>query len=257
MRTHVYLAVSAEDEGVNSAFPKAHMAYGLGHTQYRLQTDRLPLSTRRGLLVLRDQTVPKQGDFNLLVRQLLQECSRRAYAGVIADFEHAPTKDRLTVLLTLLPALTRMGLPLAVPESYGPHMPDNAKILVSSAISGGSITERLGSAVQTWPGRVWLELRRLMMDFTLPCPSGEGTALTKAELDGLQAAHPGISFFSSELGCHYFTYQEGPQAHFVLFDTANSLHHKLVLAQSMGIDTAVLLYPETADILSDLEQLLL
>jgi hypothetical protein len=249
----IYLAVSSQDEAVATRFPKAHMAYRCGAGQ--LQTDRLPIAARGGLLVLRDQAMVPSGDPRMLARQVVQECVRRGYGGVLADFEESPDDFRCAALQTLSPALARRGLALTVPEPYGNTVP--ARVLVSSAISGGSLEQRLREVTAAFPGRVWLELRRLMMDFSLPCPTGEGTALTKLQLDALRNDHPGLSFYSADLGCHYFTYQADGVGHFVLFDTAESLARKWALAQSLGISTAILLYPESADLLPELEKLLL
>lgn len=257
MRAQVYLAVSPQDEAVPTAFPKAHMAYGCGKTQLCLQIGSLPLSAHGGLLVLPDRAVPVQGDARLLAQQVVRECSRRTYHGVVADFESPPDAVRAEILQALAAALQRAGLPLVVPESYAAVVPDHVQILVSSAISGGSVNERLEAVARAWPGRVWLELRRLMMDFSLPCPSGEGKPLRQEEVEALRQAHPGLSFFSSELGCHYFTYQEAEHAHFVLFDTVRSLQYKLDLARGLGIRHGILLYPEAADLLPELEQALL
>ena len=41
-------------------------------------------------------------------------------------------------------------------------------------------------------------------------------------------------------------------AHFVLFDDAGSIRKKLRLAEALGIDRALLCYPEVSDLMGDI-----
>ena len=74
----------------------------------------------------------------------------------------------------------------------------------------------------------------------------------KQELNALLEERRPSVFFSNELCAHYFTYMSRENgAHFVLFDDAGSIRKKLLTAQALGIDRAVLSYPQTADLLGD------
>ena len=53
---------------------------------------------------------------------------------------------------------------------------------------------------------------------------------------------------------NYFTYTEGNAGHFVLFDDAGTLRQKIRLARELGIREAFLMYPEVADILTEIER---
>ena len=90
------------------------------------------------------------------------------------------------------------------------------------------------------------------MDFVLPCRSGEGTPLTPEELSALREKCGAAVFFSEELCANYFSYTAQGRAHFVLFDTAETLRRKLRLGRERGMETAFLMYPEVSDLLPEL-----
>ena len=90
------------------------------------------------------------------------------------------------------------------------------------------------------------------MDFVLPCRSGEGTPLTPEELASLRERCGAAVFFSEELCANYFSYTAQGRAHFVLFDTAETLRCKLRLGRERGMETAFLMYPEVSDLLPEL-----
>ena len=182
-----------------------------------------------------------------LAAQILRECSQRGFRGVAADFERPPSTDRIALLRALV---RRCGkhLQVFVPESCAV---EGASVLINTAVSGGSLAERLQEAIQRHPGAS-LDLQRLMMDFTLPSPSGEGKPLTAEELAELRRRHGPSVFFSPELCARYFTYREGRQVHFVLFDDAGTLQQKMRMAESLGYRAALMMYPEVRDIAEQL-----
>ena len=139
---------------------------------------------------------------------------------------------------------------LYVPESYAVS---NACILVCTALSGGTLQELLSEAKLRYGAQnLALDCQRLAMDFTLPNRQGEGTPLSQKELAALRGRYGSPSFFSKELGANYFTYYENSHAHFVLFDTVQTLHYKLQIGQENGIKTSFFMYPEISDILNEL-----
>ena len=101
-------------------------------------------------------------------------------------------------------------------------------------------------------GGVLADCQRLAMDFVLPCRSGEGTPLTPEELSARRERCGAAVFFSEELCANYFSYTAQGRAHFVLFDTAETLRCKLRLGRERGMETAFLMYPEVSDLLPEL-----
>lgn len=129
----------------------------------------------------------------------------------------------------------------------------NRRVLIGTAVSGGSLRELLEDAVRLYGAkRITLDVQRLAMDFPLPCPSGEGRILTRRELATLRARSSAPVYFSRELCARYFTYCAGPEARLVLFDDARTLREKLRLARSLGIEDAFFMYPEIEDILEEI-----
>ena len=59
-------------------------------------------------------------------------------------------------------------------------------------------------------------------------------------------------FFSPELCARYFTYMQGGQAHFVLYDDAETMQQKMKLAKTMGYRAALVMYPEVSDLMGQL-----
>ena len=243
----IYLAVTPAEiqEASRCTRRFAHVAYRLGKSA-PLRQD-LPAGIRGGLLSLSDREAPAVADPERMAVALLRECMRRNFIGIVADFEEPPTTDRIA----LLKALVRRGgrnLQLLVPE--GCAIP-GATVLINSAVSGGNLRERLQEAIRQHPN-AGLDLQRLMMDFTLPAPSGEGKPLSPEELTALQKQRNPSVFFSPELCARYFTYMDNRQAHFVLFDDAETLQQKLRLAESLGYRTALMMYPEIRDLAGQL-----
>ena len=99
----------------------------------------------------------------------------------------------------------KRGWPLYVTEAYAPFS-DSAIALIPSALSGGSLQQRLQEAVERFgAARVALAVERVAEDFFLPSPTGQGMPLTREELrQRLEERAPSV-FFSSELCAHYFT----------------------------------------------------
>ena len=151
-------------------------------------------------------------------------------------------------------ALARKGLTLHVPETYG-MCTQKARVLISSALSGGSLVQRLEEGILRFggPERITLALRRVAEDFFLPSPTGSGRAMSRDELaQQLSERSPSV-FFSNELCARYFTYMSRESgAHFILFDDAMSIRRKLRVARSLGINRAVAALPEIDDLQPEL-----
>ena len=132
--------------------------------------------------------------------------------------------------------------------------PPHAQVFISSALSGGTLVQRLREAQERFGrDRVVLALQRVAEDFFLPSPTGSGTPLTQEELqERIQERAPSI-FFSHELCARYFTYMSRESgAHFVLFDDGATLAKKLQVARSLDIRTVLAAWPEIADVTEDL-----
>lgn len=227
----------------------AHMAYRVGGGPHLFRAN-LPVPAHGGLMMIDDAGFDGRGEPTEFCNEVLRECSARGYTGVVCDFERSLTLSG-RILSALSPLLDRQGWPLYVTEQYA-RCSDTAKVLIPTAISGGSLHQRLSeAAAQYGADRVALAVERSAEDFFLPSPTGQGTPLSREELQRrIEEKAPSV-FFSSELCAHYFTYMNRENgAHFILFDDAASIRKKLHIARSLDIADALLPYPEVEDILS-------
>lgn len=220
----------------------AHMAYRLedGPTLYRCAGAE---QLRGGVLMADDLRLNRIDDGGFFSQQAVRECRARGAMGFVANWCRPPSREMAAVTAALDKALGQAGLTLWVPEAYGHHAPA-AQVMISSALSGGTLKVRLEEAMERFGGRVTLCVEKMAEDFCLPSPSGRGTPLTNEGLRELMGrVHPSV-YYSSELCAHYFTYGQNGRVHFVLFDDAGSIRRKLILAKRLGIPWALAAWEE-------------
>ena len=241
MQTSMKLLLTAPPDQCRAALrfglPVAHVAYRVGGGPHLFRAS-IPVSVRGGLMVIDNTGFDGRGEAGPFCQEVLRECMARGYDGILCDFEGHP-------LQVLAQAVRTLG---DAPFS------DSAIALIPSALSGGSLQQRLQEAVERFgAARVALAVERVAEDFFLPSPTGQGMPLTREELrQRLEERAPSV-FFSSELCAHYFTYMSRQNgAHFVLFDDAGSIRKKLQVARNLGIFSAVLAYPQVDDLLPEL-----
>ncbi len=119
----------------------------------------------------------------------------------------------------------RHGSMLVVREVWRELLPQ-AGLLISSAISGGTIEQRFAEAVHAAPNRCWLLQEPIRMEFSLPCPSGIGNEITIIDY--------GQVFQSHALGCCYTHFIRDQRGFVRLWDTEDTLRKKAELAHAAG-----------------------
>jgi len=231
--------------------PVAHMAYRLGCGPHLFRSGQ-PVPLRGGCMVIDDKGFDGRGDPSAFCREVLQECAARQFTGIICDFEgRHPALNHTAERLSA--ACQKRGLSCYLPEQLG-RCSDTAHVLISTALSGGSLKQRLADAIHHFgTDRVVPAVERTAMDFFLPSPTGHGMELTRQELrERMDRLSPSV-FFSGDLCARYFTYMSHQSgAHFILFDDAASIRQKLSIAQSLGLSTALLAFPQVDDLLGDI-----
>lgn len=252
-KTKLIITAAPEDSQAAQSFglTVAYMAYRVGSGPHLFRSS-LPVAVRGGLMVIDDREFDGRGEAEPFCREVLMECLDREFDGVVLDFQEHPSPVLKKIVAKLGETLTARDLTLYVTEFYGKES-DKARVLIPTAISGGSLTQRLRDAIDRFGAeRVALEVERVATDFFLPSPSGQGKSLTREELAALRKERNPSIFFSNELCAHYFTYMNKLNgAHFILFDDGNSIRKKLAVAQNLGIHEAFLVYPEVKDIMKD------
>lgn len=218
-------------------FP-AHRAYRLGSGGHLFRSNAL--NTRGGLMAVDSQDLEGPIDPGPFCQEILRECGARGFRGVVCLFGEGRLPQLAQTVQTLGERLQRQKLTLYVPEQYAGSS-SHARALVSSAISGGSLEQRLRDALEQYgPERVVLFLEKRAEDFFLPSPTGSGQPLTAEALEQLRSRFQPSVFFSQELCARYFTYMTRESgAHFVLFDDGETLEKKLEVSQRLGIRWAM------------------
>ena len=134
-----------------------------------------------------------------------------------------------------------------MPEAAADFAP-HALAVVCTALTSGSLTQRLTRAAERWgPERLALDLQRMMADFPLSGPGG-GIPLTVSRLREL--AQGRATYFSRPLCARYFTYRDGGDTRFVLFDDGQTLKSKMEEAEKLGIGFGFFMLPEVEDLLA-------
>lgn len=243
-------ARAAQETGL----PLAHMAYRVGGGPHLFRAN-MPVSVRGGLMVADAAGFDGRGESTPFCHEVMRECTARGYSGIVCNFEGRPLQLLAKIVEELGELCAKRGWPLYVTEPYGPCS-DKVRVLISSALSGGSLRQRLEEAAGAYGAqRVVLAVERVAEDFFLPSPTGQGTLLSREELSQRIEERAPTIFFSAELCAHYFTYMSKQNgAHFILFDDAGSIRKKLQIAAQLGIGEAVLAYPDVDDLLPSLLQ---
>ncbi len=239
-----YLAAGAGDALPRGRFCPVRATYRLGA---RLLSAVGNTPVQGGLMLVGDSR--ECGPDDVLARDILRECLRRSYDGVVLDWYHnGPDRGTLTALIgQLCPQYDRR---LFVPERYAAHAP-RATVLLNTAVSGGTLNSCLSEGVRRFGAeRLALDLERLRLDFVLPMSANVRRPLTAAELRQLREGKS--VYFSEELCARYFTYRTGSESHYVLFDDAQTLRKKAALAENMGIREGFFMLPEVSDITGEL-----
>lgn len=256
MPGHTRLIITSPPSTAQAAsaygLPVGHMAYRIGPGGHLLRAN-IPINLRGGLMVIDGNGFNGRADANMFCQQVIRECTARAFDGVILDFEGAPLPSLCQIINKLGTVLTRRNWPLYVTENYA-DVSDLARVIIPSALSGGSLSKRITEAVEQFgANRVALGIQRTAEDFTLPAPSGCGTPLTRQELDRRIQSRGASIFFSDELCAHYFTYMSRQSgAHFVMFDNAASIRKKIHIAGQFGLCACILAWPEVDNILESI-----
>lgn len=216
----------------------AHLAYRVCQGPHLYRVGGM-IPPRGGLMVIDGADFSGGGDPSKFCQEVVRECVSRNFRGVVCDFGEGRSPVLERAITQLGEGFSRRNWSLYVPEQYA-HCTSHAKIMISSALSGGTLKVRLEEAVERFGSRAVLAVEGMREDFLLPAHSGGGTRLTEEELEGLKSRLAPSIFYSAELCARYFTYMGGEGGiHFVLFDDGETIGRKIQLAEEIGL-TAVM-----------------
>ena len=241
-QTPVYIVAAGEDLSPATALsmPCLHLAYTLG-SQGQLHREGPESRSSGGLLGFYDNglTSPLSLDPRRLAGQIREECSRRRFSGLVLD-AHGPAAGEL--ISALSPLLDQWNIPYYVPIMLASLAP-NACFLLPSTLYEGSFDNMLGQYCRRYPvHRLALDVVRQCRRFPMPSRDDPGEELSAQEFFRLQREYEPVSFFSQELCARYFTYRQGQETYFVLYDDPSTVSSKLNRARRMGLGAAFVLY---------------
>ena len=175
------LPAGRSTQGAHFGLTPAHMAYRVG-PGLRLLGQRLPDGLRGGLMLLSCAGLEGGGDPVNCCRQVLGECRRRGYRGIVCDFEGMPSDVLGRTAEILARNCAAQGWPLYVPEPYAPRAP-GSRVLIPSAVTSGTLERRLREAAERYgPHRTALAVEWVREDFPLPA-AGRGEPVDREALD--------------------------------------------------------------------------
>ena len=173
-----YLAAGAGDTLPRGRFRPVRAIYRLGP---RLLSAAGNAPVQGGLMLVRDSR--ECGPAEVLARDILRECLRRNYDGVVLDWYHNST-DRGSLTAQMGQLCTQYERRLFVPERYASHAP-HATVLLNTAVSG--VAYNISKALKTLGDDVTL-LTMTGRDFPAEyiqsqlCTAGIGTDWVKPRL---------------------------------------------------------------------------
>lgn len=218
----------------------AHLAYRIS-PNLRLTRAQGTQNLRGGVMTVADCPDCPRGEPSVFCMDIARECAFRGYQGVILDLER--TDHPLCAMLPRLEQfLSRQGVTLFVPEQYAARL-RSARVLISSALSGGSLSNRLREAAERFGReRLVLAVEKTAADFLLPAPTGNSCPIPPEHLSRLTSSP---AFFSPQLCANYSTYRDADGGvHFLLWDDPRSISQKLEQARQAGIHTFLLPWAE-------------
>lgn len=229
MQTSMKLLLTAPPDQCRAALrfglPVAHVAYRMGGGPHLFRAS-IPVSVRGGLMVIDNTGFDGRGEAGPFCQEVLRECMARGYDGILCDFEGHPLQVLAQAVRTLGELTKKRGWPLYVTEAYAPFS-DSAIALIPSALSGGSLQQRLQEAVERFgAARVawrWSGWRRTSFSPPPPargCPHPGGAAPAAGGTGSVgvllqRAVRPLLHL-----------HVPAERAHFVLFDDAGSIRQE-------------------------------
>ncbi len=242
--TRTFLITTAQDAHLAAAtgLPCGFFCYRISETG-TLQRTPLPRTTGGGLLGIIDAPGLAAASPARLQQDILAECHRRGYTGVIFSF--APAPDLPDGFSTLCASLQQKGLLVFLPPRAARHVPDS-RVILPGSLSGGTFDEMIADyTARCGLRRICLELQRCCHRFSIPADTPQGHPLSQKDLAHLLDAHNCRLFYSEALCtnyCIYPTAEDGWQ--FALADDAESILRRLQRASALDVPYCFLSYEE-------------
>ena len=124
----------------------AHQGYRIGRGPHLFRAAAGPVP-QGGLMALDCVGFDGRGEAAPLCDEVVRECAARGFRGAVCDFEQGGVPLLDQVVRRLGEGFARRGWTLYVTEPYG-HSSPRARVMIPSALSGGSLSRRLEEAAE-------------------------------------------------------------------------------------------------------------
>lgn len=242
----LFLCTSPQDVNIaeRSKYPLCHMAYRIGK-DFRLYRSGLGINVKGGTMMLSDYGLDPLCTYSDdLLHDIKRECDVRGFNGVVCDFEHRASPPLQRFITEGAEYLTNLGITIYIHGEYSTTAP-RAKVLVSTAITGGSFQESMQQAINKYGENCVVFFEPLCFDFSMSSPGGDTKFLTQEKLSQLIYEQNAVTYFSRELCATYFTYRDAhKRSKFVVYDDDRSIIKKLSVSISLGYAEAFILYDD-------------
>ena len=242
MSNRIFWITSPQEEQ-SITRPKAHLAYRISNGH--LLRGPLPVNTYGGIMAIFQFEQTKVD--STLVSELTEECACFGYREVFIATTDKFDKNSAELFEILGSQLSAYGITLIVPHSYASFC-KHVAFSVSTSISGGSLRDYLESIIQTLgSSHLYLEHPLTQTEFTMPALTGNGTQISRNDINRILSFPETQVYYSPELFLNYCTYRQNGVPHFLLFDDERTIQAKIEFGKTLGIAGQLLLYHELAD----------
>ena len=144
---HIYLAATPDhlDTCLTLTEHLAHVAFRIG-SDGALLCRAMPPALRGGLMVLQCEDSFPAHAVQTLSREVLRLCIQRSFRGIVLDLPDRPCDAALPLTQRLDALCAQYGRRLYVP-TYCAEAAPQARVLVCTALSGGTLTQHLQDGI--------------------------------------------------------------------------------------------------------------
>ena len=212
--------------------------------------DAITTQTRGGYLCVSDKNFKGAlPEINDLYSQIIAQCNKRQFAGVLLDFENSLRLKAGPLVQALSERLASRRIDLIVDSQYA-NVAKSGKVLIGSELTGGSFASYLDASCKRFGARrLVLELSPMRRQFSASFKDERGKELTEETLAELVRSNRGKIYYSKDLCVNHFHMNNKTIPHYVLFDNNASLKDKINLAKQAGIETFTGFYEDVKGIL--------
>jgi|GEM_PF-5285477 len=213
-------------------------------------SDSVTANTRGGYMCISDKNFSGAlPEINDLYSQIISQCNKRQFAGVLLDFENSLRLKAGPLVQALSEKLSCRRIDLIVDSQYA-HVAKSGKVLIGSELTAGSFSAYIDASCKRFGAkRLVLELSPMRRQFSASFKDERGKELTEEAITELVKSNRGKIYYSKDLCVNHFHMNNKTIPHYVLFDNNASLKDKINLAKQAGIETFTGFYEDIKGVL--------